>query len=55
MRLDVVLVERGLARSRNHAATLIDAERVIVAGKPARKPAGLDKTSRPTPPTLGQK
>ena len=39
MRLDVVLVERGLARSRNHAATLIDADRVIVAGKPARKPA----------------
>lgn len=39
MRLDIVLVERGLARSRNHAATLIDAERVIVAGKPARKAA----------------
>jgi 23S rRNA (cytidine1920-2'-O)/16S rRNA (cytidine1409-2'-O)-methyltransferase len=37
MRLDVALVERGQARSRNHAASLIEAERVIVSGQPARK------------------
>lgn len=37
MRLDVALVERGLARSRGHASELIDAQRVIVAGKVARK------------------
>lgn len=37
MRLDLYLVELGLARSRNHAAQLIDAERVIVAGRAARK------------------
>lgn len=37
MRLDVLLVELGLARSRNHAAQLIEAGRVIVAGKAARK------------------
>jgi 23S rRNA (cytidine1920-2'-O)/16S rRNA (cytidine1409-2'-O)-methyltransferase len=37
MRLDLALVERGRARSRNHAASLIEAERVIVAGQPARK------------------
>lgn len=39
MRLDVSLVERGLARSRNHAASLIEADRVLVNGKVARKPA----------------
>ena len=37
MRLDVALVERGLARSRGHASELISADRVVVAGKPARK------------------
>ena len=37
MRIDVALVERGLARSRNHAATMVDAERVLINGKPARK------------------
>ena len=37
MRLDVALVERGMARSRTHAASLVEAERVIVAGMPARK------------------
>ena len=37
MRLDVALVERGLARSRTHAASLVEAERVIVSGMPARK------------------
>lgn len=31
------MVERGLARSRNHAATLVDADRVLINGKPARK------------------
>lgn len=37
MRLDLALVERGLARSRSHAVSLIDSERVLVEGKPARK------------------
>ena len=37
MRIDVALVERGLARSRNHAATMVEAERVLINGKPARK------------------
>jgi len=38
-RLDIELVLRGLARSRNHASQLIDQGRVLVAGKPAAKPA----------------
>lgn len=37
MRLDLALVEAGLARSRNHAATLIEAGRVLVKGQQARK------------------
>ena len=37
MRLDLALVERGLARSRSHAVSLVDAERVLVEGKAARK------------------
>ena len=37
MRLDVALVERGLARSRTNAAALVDADRVLVSGQPARK------------------
>lgn len=37
MRIDVALVERGLARSRNHAATMVEAERVLINGRPARK------------------
>lgn len=37
MRLDVVLVERELARSRNHASTLIEAKRVMVNGRAAKK------------------
>ncbi len=37
MRLDILLVETGHARSRKHASDLIEAQRVIVDGKPARK------------------
>lgn len=40
-RLDVELVRRGLARSREQAAALIDAGRVQVRGVPARKVAAL--------------
>lgn len=36
-RLDVALVERGLARSRNQASSLIEARRVYVDGKEAKK------------------
>lgn len=39
MRLDVALVERALARSRNHAATLIAEGRVSVNGDVAAKAA----------------
>ncbi|MDQ2844961.1 MAG: TlyA family RNA methyltransferase [Actinomycetota bacterium] len=38
-RLDAVLVRRGLARSRDHAAELIAAARVTVSGQTAAKPA----------------
>lgn len=38
-RLDAELVRRGLARSREHAAELVRAGRVQVAGRPAGKPA----------------
>lgn len=37
MRIDLALVERGLARSRNHASSLVEANRVLVNGKAARK------------------
>lgn len=37
MRIDLVLVERGLARSRNHASTLVESNRVLINGKSARK------------------
>ena len=37
MRIDVALVELGLARSRNHASTLIEADRVLINGRAARK------------------
>jgi 23S rRNA (cytidine1920-2'-O)/16S rRNA (cytidine1409-2'-O)-methyltransferase len=37
LRADIALVERGLARSRNHASTLIEAKRVLVQGKEVRK------------------
>ena len=38
-RLDVELVRRGLARSREQAASLVDAGRVSVSGRVAEKPA----------------
>ncbi|HEU4424923.1 MAG TPA: TlyA family RNA methyltransferase [Pilimelia sp.] len=40
-RLDVELVRRGLARSREQAAALVEAGRVQVRGTPARKPAAM--------------
>jgi 23S rRNA (cytidine1920-2'-O)/16S rRNA (cytidine1409-2'-O)-methyltransferase len=39
LRLDAELVRRGLARSRDHAATLVHDGRVLVAGRIAEKPA----------------
>ena len=39
VRLDLELVRRGLARSRGHARTLVDAGDVTVDGKPAAKPS----------------
>jgi 23S rRNA (cytidine1920-2'-O)/16S rRNA (cytidine1409-2'-O)-methyltransferase len=45
-RLDAELVRRGLARSREHAAELIAAGAVQLAGTAATKPAtGVDETS----------
>ncbi|MDT0310281.1 TlyA family RNA methyltransferase [Streptomyces sp. DSM 44917] len=44
-RLDAELVRRKLARSREHARTLIDAGRVTVDGAPATKPATQVATS----------
>jgi 23S rRNA (cytidine1920-2'-O)/16S rRNA (cytidine1409-2'-O)-methyltransferase len=38
-RLDAELVRRGLARSREQAAALVESGRVRVAGRPAAKPA----------------
>jgi len=38
-RLDAELVRRGLARSREQAANLVTARRVLVAGQAAAKPA----------------
>jgi 23S rRNA (cytidine1920-2'-O)/16S rRNA (cytidine1409-2'-O)-methyltransferase len=40
-RLDAELVRRGLARSREQAAALVEAGRVHVRGAPARKPAAM--------------
>ena len=37
MRADLALLERGLARSRNHASGLIEARRVLVDGKEVKK------------------
>jgi 23S rRNA (cytidine1920-2'-O)/16S rRNA (cytidine1409-2'-O)-methyltransferase len=47
VRVDVALVERGLARSRNQGASLVDAGRVLIDGRPARKPSQdvLDEAS----------
>ncbi len=39
LRLDAELVRRGLARSRDHAASLVHDGRVLVAGRVAEKPA----------------
>ena len=41
LRLDAELVRRGLARSREHAAALIDEGRVEVRGTVARKAAAM--------------
>ena len=38
-RLDLELVRRGLARSRDHARALIDAGDVTIDDNPAAKPA----------------
>ena len=40
-RLDTELVRRGLARSREHAAELVEQGRVEVRGAPATKPAAM--------------
>jgi 23S rRNA (cytidine1920-2'-O)/16S rRNA (cytidine1409-2'-O)-methyltransferase len=37
MRADIALVERELARSRNHASSLIEANRVLVNGREVKK------------------
>lgn len=42
-RLDVALVERGLAKSRNQASSLIESRRVFIDGREARK------SSQPVP------
>ena len=42
-RLDIALVDRGLARSRNQASTLVESGRVFIDGKEARK------SSQPVP------
>lgn len=46
LRLDLALVERGLARSRNQASTLIESGRVFVNGREAKK------SSQPVGPEL---
>jgi len=56
-RLDAELVRRGLARSRQHAAELVLAGRVRVAGQRATKPATAVDAATPVllddPPTVG--
>jgi 23S rRNA (cytidine1920-2'-O)/16S rRNA (cytidine1409-2'-O)-methyltransferase len=37
VRVDIALAEAGLARSRNQAAALVEANRVSINGRPARK------------------
>lgn len=39
MRVDAVLVQDGLARSRRHATALIEAGRVTLDGRPVRRPS----------------
>jgi 23S rRNA (cytidine1920-2'-O)/16S rRNA (cytidine1409-2'-O)-methyltransferase len=46
-RLDAELVRRGLARSREHAASLVTARRVLVGGQAAAKPATQVGTGDP--------
>jgi 23S rRNA (cytidine1920-2'-O)/16S rRNA (cytidine1409-2'-O)-methyltransferase len=46
-RLDAELVRRGLARSREQAAELVHAGRVLVAGQPATKPATAVEPATP--------
>ena len=46
-RLDAELVRRGLARSREQAASLVTARRVLVAGQEAAKPATQVSTGDP--------
>lgn len=53
MRLDAELVRRGLARSRDHAAGLIESGRVLVAGNVASKPATQITTDQPIVVTEG--
>lgn len=40
-RLDIILIERGLTSSRERAKELIQAQQVLVNGKPVQKPAQL--------------
>ena len=47
VRLDAELVRRGLARSRQHAAELVDGGRVSVSGRTAVKPATQVETAAP--------
>jgi 23S rRNA (cytidine1920-2'-O)/16S rRNA (cytidine1409-2'-O)-methyltransferase len=47
VRLDAELVRRDLARSREHASTLIDAGHVLVGGRVASKPATQVGTDQP--------
>ncbi|MEP6760578.1 MAG: TlyA family RNA methyltransferase [Sporichthyaceae bacterium] len=56
-RLDTELVRRGLARSREQAAALVEAGRVKVAGRPAVKVATQVMTGEPivvAPPDTGK-
>jgi 23S rRNA (cytidine1920-2'-O)/16S rRNA (cytidine1409-2'-O)-methyltransferase len=46
-RLDAELVRRGLARSREQAAELVHAGRVLIAGQPATKPATAVEPATP--------
>lgn len=54
-RLDAELVRRGLARSREHAAELVAAGRVTVAGRPAGKPATQVDSAEPVVVSSGER